>query len=233
MGVEAHIEPGTPIEDEDDLPFWAYDQINHAVAEGWMLVYDDGEFKPDKPLLRQELARAAAYLLDDYDPNYNYSAYADYIDYTEIGPKYISAVGFGTLAHVMYGRPDTSFAPEGPLMRAELAVVLYRALTWEFPEEEDPDFADFLSLCYRVEYYANSLTNLLGTAYVMPKNLNKGDRLTPAIVRGSHLGTGWQNLYLGECPKDGKYGVALVSYPTLTREPKRDTVKVLYMPVNK
>ena len=40
-----------------DVPasYWAYNQINYAVARGWLSGYPDGTFSPDSPITRQEV----------------------------------------------------------------------------------------------------------------------------------------------------------------------------------
>ena len=222
-GVAPEGIPAEPIPDID--AHWGAPSINHAVAEGWMVLDGDGKFNPDSNISRQEMAGALAHLFDIYDPDYYYSDYLDYGDNLHIDPSYTNAIGFLTLAGVVRGDNLNNFRPDGGINRWEFVLLLHRVLTEEFPDSPLG--------WYKVAYYADSLSDEpIGVEYVMRKDLDIGDRLTPAAVSGSRLGGDWLKLYAEACPDGGKHGVALVSYPTIKGEPKLDVVKVLYMPVN-
>ena len=100
-------------------------------------------------------------------------------------------------------------------------------------------FSDFYltytnEVMYEVVYWADAIGTggrRLGAQRPDEPNFIPDDRLTPANVT-SDLGDGWLNAK--KPPKeDGNYGVALVSYPTLSGDsPDKNVVKVLYMPVN-
>ena len=116
--------------DKDSALLIPENGFSYAVSKGWMLPGD-----PSAYLTRQETALAVAYLVDIYDPNAVLSDfdgfYDSYSDYDQIDEDYLLAVGFGTHIGVINGRPDGLFDPGGEIIRAELAVVLHRALTWE------------------------------------------------------------------------------------------------------
>ena len=82
-----------------------------------------------------------------------------------------------------------------------------------------------------VEYYAGSMANRIGEPVPIVM-YEVGKRLTPADMSNSGLGSDWLNLKKDEIPGDGNYGVALVSYPTISDEPSKNVVKVLYMLTN-
>gem|GEM_PF-3228248 len=77
---------------------------------------------------------------------------------------------------------------------------------------------------YKVEYYKDSMSKKVSTVYGF--NSPVGGRLTPADVTIG-LGDKW----IDSCKYPG-YGVALVSYPTISADEGRNVVKVLYMAVN-
>lgn len=69
-----------------DVPSWHpyYDQINYAVARGWLTGYPDGSFRPNNPIYRSEVVAVVNRVLERYpDVNYidtNYSSLKHYTD---------------------------------------------------------------------------------------------------------------------------------------------------------
>jgi len=132
-GYEPYKTPSTPIPDVADS-VWYTESVNHAVTEGWMIVDADGRFNPFEPLTRQEIALAAAYFTDSFNPDADYSAFSSsFIDIGDIDPGYINAVGFNVYAGMIKGFPDGSYQPNDTVTRAMVAVIIYRALTLAEP----------------------------------------------------------------------------------------------------
>ena len=79
---------------------------------------------------------------------------------------------------------------------------------------------------YKIEYYEDSMSSTPKVlTHASAKKIDVGERLTPTHVRNI-FGNNWLNIY-----KPDDYGVALVSYPTITGDKDKDVVKVLYMPI--
>ena len=129
MGVVfPNKEPVVPIADIYPTT-WYTSNANHAVAEGWMKVDGNGHFRPNAALTRQEIALAVAPIMDAFDPNEDYSSYVSHFkDFGAIDEAYINAVGFLFHVGIMAGFAD-EIRPDQTVTRAEMAVILYRALT--------------------------------------------------------------------------------------------------------
>lgn len=109
-----------------DVPeaHWAYEAVARAAGQGWMGGMDDGGFHPDEPLTRGMLVTLLGRMtgvepeqqpdsgFDDVDPSRWYAPYVAWA--AEQG--LVSGVGGG------------SFAPDAPVSRQELAVLLARWL---------------------------------------------------------------------------------------------------------
>lgn len=107
-----------------------YNHVNHAVAEGWMLIDASGRFHPNDYLTQQETALAAAHIYRTFDPSVDYSSYIqDFIDKDAISSGYASAIGFLIYIGHVSGYLIWSFAPDQPVTLSVIAIVLHRALT--------------------------------------------------------------------------------------------------------
>ncbi|MCL2004087.1 MAG: S-layer homology domain-containing protein [Oscillospiraceae bacterium] len=135
--------PSPTIADEASISIWAIDRVKHAVENGWMLLDGDGNFNPQETVTREEMAFAVAWLVKTAQEevifyigdNLTYAQFAGgYTDKAEIGEDYLGAVGFLNLYGIMFGTPD-GFLPAAPVSRAELAMAIYRAMTWTFPDD--------------------------------------------------------------------------------------------------
>jgi len=96
-----------------------------GVAQG-----SEGKFYPDKPISRQDaaviLVRALA-LIDDL-PEGNISNLYSFSDRKEIADYAVSAVGTLVKAGLLKGGNNSQLNPRGNITRAEMAVIIYRAL---------------------------------------------------------------------------------------------------------
>ncbi|MFC4305204.1 S-layer homology domain-containing protein [Cohnella boryungensis] len=103
---------------------WFYQDVVAATATGYLSGYQDGTFKPKAAVTRQELAVITSKLLK-LAASESYLSFKD----TEISPKWSKgAIGAVIDAKVMGGFPDRTFQPLKPATRAEVIVILDKAL---------------------------------------------------------------------------------------------------------
>ena len=100
---------------------------DHSVLKG----YDDGLFRPDRPIIREELAlliyNFAKYCGLDVSNIEGMGIY-EFTDFAEISDWSMTAVRYCLNAGLLNGRDDGSFDPRGLATRAEVASVLQRFL---------------------------------------------------------------------------------------------------------
>ena len=123
LNLEGELGSVTTTEYTDDqgIAAWAHDSVALLSAKGIYLGYDDGEFKPERVLSREEIVALAMRL-------YGYSSAdttADYSDVERIGEWARKAVGQATNLGIISGRGDGLFAPAASVTRAEAAKILY------------------------------------------------------------------------------------------------------------
>lgn len=107
--------------DHDAIAVWARDAVALLGEKGIYLGYDDGEFKPERVLTREEIVALAMrmYGYTDADPT------APYSDAEKIGDWARKYVGQATNLGIIDGRDDGLFAPAANVTRAEAAKILY------------------------------------------------------------------------------------------------------------
>lgn len=109
------VEPGS----------WYVDAVNWAAGSGIANGFEDGTFRPDEPLTREQMA---AFL-------YNYAEYkgidltatddlAAFTDADEVGTWAADVVKWAVGADILHGTSDTTLAPKASASRAEVATVL-------------------------------------------------------------------------------------------------------------
>jgi len=112
-----------------DLPVsnWAYADVSKAVAAGYIQGYANGKIGTSDPISRQEAATIIARLLslDDQSGTNNVSVFKDA---DQISKWSIGAVDAVVAAHLMEGAGNGTFKPKASITRAELIVVLDRAV---------------------------------------------------------------------------------------------------------
>ncbi|OUS69186.1 hypothetical protein B1748_31715 [Paenibacillus sp. MY03] len=120
---------------------WAESIVKAAAAQGWVTGYEDASFRPDLPVSRAQLA---ALLVRAYGRTADGSelSFSDSASIAAWAKPYAAAV---QAAGFMNGYDDGSFRPDRPVSRAELSVVIARALGLEpasGSQAASPDFAD-------------------------------------------------------------------------------------------
>jgi len=109
---------------------WYADAVGWASSRGVVAGYEDGTFRPNQYVTREELAtmlrQFAAYSNADTEPNGNISTYADAssVSYWATEPMQW-AVGHT----IMAGKPNNMLDPRGTATRAEMAQMTYRLMT--------------------------------------------------------------------------------------------------------
>ncbi|WP_339255013.1 S-layer homology domain-containing protein [Paenibacillus sp. FSL P2-0136] len=104
---------------------WYYSSILQANAAGYIQGYEDGTFKPDQKINRQELAVIISKLLKLTAP----AAAPDFKDITKSAAWSKGAIGAVSEQGIMKGSGDGNFRPLAYTTRAETVVILDRALS--------------------------------------------------------------------------------------------------------
>jgi len=117
---------------------WAKNAITSAVATGIATGYPDGSFKPDQYITRAEFTKLLVEGLE-------LAASAKALDFTDAAsiPQWAqSSVQAAVSAEVITGYQDGSFRSDGQLTRAEMAVMITKALDLELEAAEALTFND-------------------------------------------------------------------------------------------
>ena len=117
---------------------WAKNAITSAVATGIATGYPDGSFKPDQFITRAEFTKLLVEGLE-------LAASAKALDFTDAAsiPQWAqSSVQAAVSAEVITGYQDGSFRSDGQLTRAEMAVMITKALDLELEAAEALTFND-------------------------------------------------------------------------------------------
>lgn len=122
------VEPGS----------WYADAVNWAAGSGIANGFEDGGFRPDDPLTREQMA-AFLYNYAEYK-GYDLSAAGDlaaFTDADEIGTWAADVVKWAVGADILHGTSDTTLAPKGTATRAEVATVLMNFCENVVPASEE------------------------------------------------------------------------------------------------
>ncbi|OXM85415.1 S-layer homology domain-containing protein [Paenibacillus rigui] len=113
------------------------DRYGHLSHQRYILGYPDGQFKPDRPLTRAELAAIVSRLTD----NNHLSEPLNYSDVTEShwAANYIK---IGTKYGYFNGFEGGTFRPDAPVTRGELASVMSRFLKLNVSKAGEAHFTD-------------------------------------------------------------------------------------------
>lgn len=111
---------------EDTAGHWAEADINHLAELGILSLYPTSLFGPEERVTRLEAAAMVARAL-------NLAPASDPPPFTDAGeiPDWaLPKVAAAAKAGIIKGMPDGSFAPNRPISRAEMAVMMTRALAY-------------------------------------------------------------------------------------------------------
>jgi len=116
-----------------DVPDWCADAVGWAAEQGYMSGYGNGLFGAGDPVTREQFAailwRYAGRPAAEADAFADEGAISDYAR---------PAVLWAKAENIVSGVGENRFDPQGPVTRAQAAVILYRYLNRESPEIPDP-----------------------------------------------------------------------------------------------
>jgi hypothetical protein len=129
----------------DTAGHWAYSSIKQAIDRGLINGYPDGSFRPDRQVTRAEfihmlakfmgwLKEAEAFKADDRRPTFT--------DEAQIGAWAKLSIDQAAAAGVIKGNPDGSLRPNAAISRAEMALIIARALNLNVEAYDKTGFAD-------------------------------------------------------------------------------------------
>jgi uncharacterized protein YjdB len=113
----------TDVKDTD----WFAGQISRAKAAGYISGYEDGSFKPDNYISRQEVASIMSRIIKTSNPA-GIDLLSRFIDAEAISSWAQGAVASVIASGTMQGYPDQTFKPQNFITRAEAVVVLNQAI---------------------------------------------------------------------------------------------------------
>ncbi|MFX4262142.1 S-layer homology domain-containing protein [Pelotomaculum propionicicum] len=205
---------------------WFAAGVAKAVAAGYISGYDDGTFRPNENIKRQEAAVMITKLLnlavsaDDQVLN----QFADYADIPQWSKGYIGAV---VAAGYMSGYTDQTYQPEGHITRAEAVSTLDRALmasvetvTYDSMGTYGPaDGVKTIDGSVNISVSGVTLQNIVITGNLfLAESIGDGDvTLKNVIVQGNTVikGGGNRSVTLENCSLPnitvGKNGVRIVA----------------------
>ncbi len=121
--AEAAQEAELAFRDKAGIPQWARSAIDIGVAEGMLNGYPDGTFRPERTMIRIELAAMLAKAMKWEKSGDIDLSFADRVGIPDWAQSYVAAAYEEGL---MQGRAGNLFVPRGMTTRAEAAVVLLR-----------------------------------------------------------------------------------------------------------
>lgn len=129
MGLEADASTAETVDtgfaDDAAIASWARGYVNIALREKLFTGYDDGEFKPERVISRQELIAVIMRLAGSDE-----SVTPNYVDAHEIHGYAKDFVGHASSLGIVNGYPDGTFRPLNDVTRAEVAKILYLGLEY-------------------------------------------------------------------------------------------------------
>ena len=104
---------------------WYAGELAAAASAGLVTGYEDGTFRPDRPIAREELVTVLARALNLSGGK---GASLPFADAGTVAAWARDGVAAAVSAGLVRGYPDGTFRPGNPITRAECAVLVYRAL---------------------------------------------------------------------------------------------------------
>lgn len=132
-------EPEQPLISFTDIAgHWAEGDIKRAATKGFVSGYPDGTFKPKNPVTRDGFT---VMLIGALQPNAA-GAVLNFTDADQIGEWAKQAVARAVQLGVITGYDDGSFRPDTQITRAEMAVMIARAMHLPTVSDASTGFAD-------------------------------------------------------------------------------------------
>ncbi len=117
---------------------WAESDIKKAAQSGIVIGYENGTFKPNSIVTRAEFV---VMLMKALKPQEE-AVRPTFTDSAKIGTWAQQAVGQAVQLGIVKGYPDGSFRPDAEITRAEMAVMIIKALALELGDNTVTSFVD-------------------------------------------------------------------------------------------
>lgn len=109
---------------------WYFETIRIATSNGYLKGYDDGEFKPEKEITREEIVTIIGRILKDRGHTINKSGNLDiFKDGNEVSDWSRLYMDLLIQEKIINGYEDNTIKPKNKTTRAEAAVMIYRLLS--------------------------------------------------------------------------------------------------------
>ena len=144
--IISSISSASESDNSDYTNHWAYEYIEHFLEEGFIILDDDGNFKPDEPITKADFAS-----ITNKAFNFEYKYWANFKDIEQSDIYYddfLKARGAGYLA----GYPDGTIKPLNYFTREEFAVIIGKLLKLDF--EKNIIEAEKFSDAYRFQSWS-------------------------------------------------------------------------------
>ncbi len=182
--------PQPPFKDVDK--HWAKNEIEEAVRLGIAQGFGDGSFKPEQSVSREQII---VMIMNAMRPGEEPSTPPAFTDRDQISTWAAKAIALADELGLMSGFEDGSFRPKAELTRAQLAVLLARAIGAEPSEGADGnDYADEASIpswalpATRLLQELGIMTGRAGNRFAPNETVSRAEAIT-AILRWIHLRT--------------------------------------------
>lgn len=117
--------------------FWGTNSIFNVVSEGYMEVYEDGEFQPNEIITRGEAAKVLTIVL-------GVSLDSEFVLIAEdVSTSHANFNEIRKLAELGIFKNDVLIRPDDPLTRAEVAVLIARVFQVEVDQQNKSTFKDY------------------------------------------------------------------------------------------
>ncbi len=103
--------------------------INWARDNGIINGYEDGEFKPERPIIREEMAKILNIYVEKFNSNFENGKAIEFLDENEIGNWAKPYVKKATEQGLLKGNANGYFKPKDNITRAELAQIIYNIIS--------------------------------------------------------------------------------------------------------
>ena len=123
---------------DDIAGHWAEEIIKSAISKGFVDGYSDRTFRPDRTINRAEFTKMLVEALEIESSEIN----LDFADRDQIADWAKPAISSAVKTGIIQGYEDGTFRPEAEITRAEMAVMIVRALKIAVEDNENTSFSD-------------------------------------------------------------------------------------------
>ena len=141
LNVKATVEASKLPKDFAAIPSWAQEPVKAATALKLTLTDSAGNFKPDAPILRQEMFFMAfeAMRVCDMLPSSTPERTLSFSDWSSVKPEYEAAITRLYRLDLVNGNADGTLNPNGRSTRAEGAQFFYNILKFDSATTSEPE----------------------------------------------------------------------------------------------